>query len=99
MQKTKPNISKVAFWDVNFDEIDFEKNCVFILEKVFNYGSFDDQIEVIRYYGIEKIKTEIIKIAYFRKEVLAFICSYFQINLTEFKCYLQRQSNPLLWEY
>ena len=99
MQKPKPNISKVAFWDVNFDEIDFEKNAIFVIDKVFNFGSFNDQLEVIRYYGSDKIKEEIVKIAYFRKEVFAFICSYFQINRTEFKCYLQRQSNPLLWEY
>lgn len=99
MQKPRPNISKTAFWDVNFDEIDFEKNETFVVDKVFNYGGFNDQLELIRFYGKEKIKQELIKISYFRKEVFAFICGYFQLNPTDFQCYLQRQSNPTHWEY
>ena len=94
MQKAKPNISKAAFWDVNFEEIDFDKNQIFIIDKVFNYGKFSDQLEIIRYYGVENIKKIITQVSYFRKEVFAFLSSYFQINPKYFKCYLQRQSNP-----
>ena len=99
MSKTKPNISKAAFWDVNFDEIDFDKNQVFIIDKVFNYGKFNDQLEIIRYYGAENIKRFVTQVPYFRKEVFAFLSSYFQINPKDFKCYLQRQSNPSHWEF
>ncbi len=35
----KPNISQKAFWDVRFSEIDFEKNSLHVMEKVFNYGT------------------------------------------------------------
>ena len=34
----KPDISQKAFWDVRFSEIDFEKNSLHVMEKVFNYG-------------------------------------------------------------
>ena len=78
MQKSRPNISKTAFWDVNFEEIDFEKNHVFVVDKVFNYGKFNDLSELIRYYGVENIKKAMIQVPYFRKEVFAFICAYFQ---------------------
>lgn len=99
MQKPKPNISKTAFWDVNFDEIDFERNQVFVLDKVFNYGGFEDQISIIRFYGKERVKKEILKVPYFRKEVFAFLCGYFQLNPNDFQCYSQRLSNPEHWEY
>lgn len=97
--KAKPNISKKAFWDVNFEDIDFEKNQVFIIDKVFNYGGFQDQLEVIRFYGKEKISQNILKVPFFRKEVFAFVCGYFQLNPAHFQCYLKRQSNPSHWEY
>jgi hypothetical protein len=99
MQKSRPNISKTAFWDVNFEEIDFDKNYVFVVDKVFNYGKFNDQLELIRFYGVENIKKMMVQVPYFRKEVFAFICGYFQLNPTEFKCYLRRQSNPTHWEF
>ncbi len=99
MQKSRPNISKTAFWDVNFEEIDFEKNYVFVVDKVFNYGKFNDQLELIRFYGVENIKKMMVQVPYFRKEVFAFICSYFQLNPAEFKCYLRRQSSQTHWEF
>jgi len=43
-----PNLSKTAFWDMDFDKLDFEKNAVFIMEKVFNYGLWDDQLAIVR---------------------------------------------------
>jgi hypothetical protein len=99
MEKSRPNISKTAFWDVNFEEIDFEKNYVFVVDKVFNYGKFNDQLELIRFYGVENIKKMMVQVPYFRKEVFAFICSYFQLNPAEFKCYLRRQSSHTHWEF
>lgn len=99
MQKSRPNISKTAFWDVNFEEIDFEKNQVFVIDKVFNYGKFNDQLEVIRFYGVESIKNCIVQVPYFRKEVFAFVCGYFQLNPEKFQCYLRRQSNQTHWEF
>ena len=78
MQKSRPNISKTAFQDVNFEEIDFEKNHVFVVDKVFNYGKFNDLSELIRYYGVENIKKAMIQVPYFRKEVFDFIGAYFQ---------------------
>jgi hypothetical protein len=39
-----PSISKKAFWDISFDKLDFEKSSLFVMQKVFNYGSWDDQL-------------------------------------------------------
>ena len=94
-----PNLSKTAFWDVNFDELDYEKNAVFIIEKVFNYGLWPDYIAITQYYGRQRIKEEVIKGAYYKKKVLNFICKVFDLQPTDFKCYTRRQSNPLHWNY
>ncbi len=94
-----PNLSKTAFWDVDFSKIDFEENASFVLEKVFNYGLWTDQIAVVKYYGEDRIKKEVIKGAYFKKKVLSFLCVIFDLQPSDFKCYTRRQSLPLHWNY
>ena len=94
-----PNLSKTAFWDVNFDEIDFEKNAAFVMEKVFNYGLWDDQVAIIKYYGRDRIRKEIVKGAYFKKKVLSFLCLIFDLQPADFTCYIRRQSHLPHWNY
>jgi hypothetical protein len=36
-------ISKLPFWDVDFKSLHPEYDCLFILEKVFNYGFYADR--------------------------------------------------------
>ena len=93
-----PNLSKTAFWDVNFDKLDFEKNAAFVVEKVFNYGLWDDQLAIMKYYGEERIKKEVVRGAYFKKKVLNFLCVIFDLQPTDFTCYIRRQSNPQHWD-
>ena len=92
-------ISKKAFWDVSFENLDFEKSSSFILQKVFNYGSWDDQIAALRYYGCDRTKKEIINASYLRQPVLSFLCTILQLQKTDFECYIKMQSNPLPWMY
>lgn len=94
-----PNLSKTAFWDINFDELDFEKNSVFVMEKVFNYGLWNDYVAIIKYYGVERIKTDIVKGAYFKKKVLNFLCKIFDLQEADFICYSRRQLHQLPWNY
>ncbi len=68
-------VSKKAFWDVNFAALDFEKSSLFIMQKVFNYGSWNDQVAIMRLYGLERIKKEIIDASYLRQPVLSFLCN------------------------
>ncbi len=94
-----PYLSKTAFWDVDFDSLDPELNAVFIIEKVFNYGLSSDNKATMSYYGEERIKTEIVKGAYFKKKVFRFLCVIFDLEPEAFICYIRRQSQPLHWNY
>ena len=95
----KPNISNVAFWDVDFSKIDFEKDSIFVIDKVLNNGLWNDQVELIRFYGKDRIRKELKNIPYFRKDILPFITLYFNVKTTELECYMRRQSNQLHWNY
>jgi hypothetical protein len=95
----KPNISKIAFWDVNFDNIDFQENSVFVMNKVFNYGTWDDIIETLRFYGIERVRKEVIKSSYFKNTTLSFLCVILHLTEQDFVSYQQRQKWTSTWNY
>lgn len=94
-----PAISKKAFWDIDFSELDFEKSSLYIMEKVFNYGGWDDQVEIMRYYGLPRIRKEIVNAGYLRKPVLSFLCAILQLQKTDFTWYKRMLLNPIPWSY
>jgi addiction module HigA family antidote len=60
-EKPKPNLSlirKALFWDVNFDNIDFNSKKRYVIERVFERGNNEEINEIMRFYG----KKECIKI-------------------------------------
>lgn len=97
--KRKHNISKLPFWDVDFDKIDFDKDKTFVIGKVMNYGGLNDFKAVIDYYGKKTIKEEIVKATDLSKETISFMCFYFKLKKEDFVCYNRRQLMPQLWNY
>ena len=96
---TPPNLSRVAFWDVDMQTLDYERNARFIIEKVMNNGLWADIQEVMRYYGRDRVKAEIVQAAYLKKKTLSFCCVIFELTPDQFRCYTQQQSNPTPWTY
>ncbi len=96
---TKPMISKRVFWDIDYESLDYEKDQFFIIDRVMNYGLWDDFIAIMRYYGKEVVKKEIVKSPYLKKKVLNFLCFYFGLSLIDFKCYSQRLSQEQHWSF
>jgi hypothetical protein len=94
-----PAISKKAFWDVAFDDVDFENSSLFVMEKVFNYGTWDDQVKIMRYYGMGRLRSEIVHARYLRKPVLSFLCVILKLKKIDFECYNKMLLNPLPWNY
>ncbi len=90
-----PSISKKAFWDISFDKLDYEKSSLFVMQKVFNYGSWEDQLGVIRFYRLERIKKEITKASYLRQPVLSFLCTILKLEKTDFSYYNFIKNHPL----
>ncbi len=52
-------IRKVTFWDTTIDKIDWDKNKISVIKRVFSRGNEEEQNEIIHFYGkdvVEKIK-------------------------------------------
>lgn len=96
---TIPSLSNKAFWDTSFEELDVEISSLYVMGKVFNFGTWNDQVSIMKYYGLPRIRREIVQAAYLRKPVLSFLCTILQLQKTDFSCYNKMQLNPLPWDY
>ena len=48
----KPSdFSKVTFWDTDFSHIDWKRHANFVIERVFGYGTEEEQQLVVKMYG------------------------------------------------
>ncbi len=93
------HINDRLFWDTDIKSIDPQKNAQFIIGRVIMRGTMGDWTEIKRFYGVERIKSEMLSIRYLDKVSLGFLSSYFGISKDKFRCYTMNQSLPKLWEY
>jgi hypothetical protein len=97
--KTKPVFHKRIFWDVDFENLDYDAKANFVIERVFERGDVPDIRNCRRYYGDKKI-TEVLLNAKFLPETRMYLASaIIDKPITEFRCYTLRQSNPGLFPY
>lgn len=59
MEKNKPNISSRAFWDVDFETIDFEASQNWVILKVCLSEKETDFDEIIKFYGKDTVESVI----------------------------------------
>ncbi len=54
--KTQPVLSSKTLWDIDVSTLNFEDAAEWIIERVFDRGSFDEVLSVLQYYGKEKVE-------------------------------------------
>jgi hypothetical protein len=54
--KTQPLLSAKTLWDIDVSSLNFEDASDWIIERVFDRGSFDEVLSVVKYYGKEEVK-------------------------------------------
>ena len=55
----KPNLSqfsRVTFWDTDIANIDWNRHADFVIERVFGYGTTDEQDYLLNFYGATRIR-------------------------------------------
>ena len=95
----KPTLNRALFWDIDYQEIDFEKHARFVIERVLTRGNLQDWKELKRYYGLNKIKDEALNIRYLDKITLNFCHTLFNIQKEKFRCYNTEPSIRQLWNH
>ena len=97
--KAKPVFEKRIFWDVDFENIDYDAKSNFVIERVFDRGDVQDIRNCRRYYGDEKVTEALLNAKFLRLTRTYLASAVINRPLTDFKCYILRQSNPELLPY
>ena len=95
----KPVFNPRIFWDVNFDNLDYDGKASFIIERVFERGDVDDIRQCRRYYGDEKVAEALLKAKYLPLHTIYLAAAVIDRPLTDFRCYKLRLLNPGLFPY
>jgi hypothetical protein len=98
-QKVIPIFNKRIFWDVNFENLDYDKKANFIIERVFERGGVPDIRNCRRYYGDEKVTISLLNAKFLPKVTMYLAAAVIDRPLEDFRCYKLRQSNPELFPY
>lgn len=91
--------SKTLFWDTDIQSINPEKHAPYIVERVMTRGTLEDFQHLKAYYGKALIGQIVQQLRSLDIRTLHFCSAYFDIPITQFKCYIQKQSNPSHWNY
>ncbi len=98
-EKPKPIFEKRIFWDVNFENLDYDAKAAFVIERVFERGDVEDIRQCRRYYGDEKITSVLLQAKYLPKRRLYLASAVINKPIEAFRCYTLQQSMPSLFPY
>ena len=97
--KPKPIFDKRIFWDVVFENIDYDAKANFVIERVFERGDVNDIRQCRRYYGDEKVTVILLKAKFLPLHRTYLASAVIGKPLNDFRCYVLRQLNPELFPY
>jgi hypothetical protein len=99
MDKVIPILNKRIFWDVVFENIDYDAKANFVIERVFERGDVPDIRNCRRYYGDEKVAEALLNAKFLPETRMYLAAAVINKPITAFRCYELRQLNPTLLPY
>jgi hypothetical protein len=91
------NIRPSLFWDVDPEILSEENSRTLIIERVTNLGNLSEWLQIVRFYGLDTIKEELVKAGDLYPKTIAFIESYLEIPKSNLRCYTRKQLNQPHW--
>jgi len=95
----KPQFHRRIFWDVNFDNLDYDKYANFVIERVFDRGDIEDIRQCRRYYGDEKETEALLNAKFLTEHRIYLAAAVINKPIEDFRCYKLRQFHPQLFPY
>ena len=97
-QSSNPGLARRLFWEFDYDKFDWQRSYRTVIERVFEWGSPGEWENMVSFYGREMvIKSLKEDIPYLTDQAVESVCSYFQFDKTELKCYTRKQSQKEHW--
>jgi hypothetical protein len=96
---SKPILNKRIFWDVVFENMDYDAKMNFIIERVFERGDVEDIRNCRRYYGEERVAAALLNAKFLPETRMYLASAIINKPLKDFRCFTLRQLNPELFPY
>ncbi len=87
-------LSRVIFWDIDYEKIDWDNRARFVIQRVVTYGTKEDWEAIKKYYGLNRIKDNMLNERDLDKRTLSFLSCIFDIPKAQFRCFNEGQSAP-----
>ncbi len=96
-QEIISQFSTNLFWDMDYAQIDLDKYPGHIIQRVLEYGEWNDWCIIRSYYGLDKIVECCQRLRTLDPRALSYICCISHTKPESYRCYTFAQSNPTLW--
>ena len=90
-------ISKILFWDVDFNKINLNDQMSFIIPRVMDRGSKKDVKLIWDYYGEEVIKENLMNTRYLENKTIYFFANLFSVEPDKFRSFQFKKLNSKNW--
>lgn len=84
----KHDFSAFLFWDT--DQIDWNRDAAWLIERVIEMGTLDDFKKLFNIYGYERVKAIVLNSRCLSERDLHFCSVYFNIEKSRFVCYTEK---------
>ncbi len=92
-------LSQHLFWDVDRDAVFFDKHRKLIIQRVLDYGLWNDWKIILNYYGLNQIAETAVTIRELDPRSVSLISVLTDIPKEKFLCYTMKQSTPKHWDF
>ena len=97
IDKKDIKLRKSLFWDVDIEKLDIDKYPAYVLQRVLEYGTWEEWKQFRSYYSMELIKETVMNLRTLRPDALSYIAIYTDTNIEDYRCYKFAQLHPTLW--
>ncbi len=92
-------IRKELCWDCQFDKIQLDEHSDIIIQRTVDFGTWEEFEKAVEYYGEESFIDSLMNNTELSERGVYFASHYFGKKLTDFKCYIRRQSIPIHFSF
>jgi hypothetical protein len=85
------DFSPVIFWDVDATNIDWQTRARFVIGRVVRLGGVDDWRKIKQLYGLDRIRSEMVKERDLDDRSLSFLSCVLGVPKDDFKCYTRNR--------
>lgn len=93
------HLRKELFWDSDFTQINTETHKDLIIQRIVDHGTWEEFIDMLDHYGSKNAVESLQENTELSERGVYFVSHFFGKRLTDFKCYVRRQSIPIHFSF